>query len=181
MRCRPLRQIFCSFTTSFPRCSVARFPAATLGTFTAVSLHPFPLTQPSSPDQPTKQTCLYQSFSSHSFIPVQTPCTSAHYPLRSPPCTFYYSSLHLSVFSQVVCICCAPSPTSPPLPTQTTLSLGLWIYRMTRRTCSDSILYALFLSLTLPSASRYLPLRSPHVPDVCSVRLLSMRPDTLVE
>lgn len=156
MRCRPLRQVFCSFTTSFPRCSVARFPAATLGTFTVAYLPPLPFPQPPSPDQPTKQsTCLYQSFPSHSFIPVQTPCTSAHYPLRSPPCTFYYSFLHLSVFSQVVCICCAPSsPLFPSsLPTQTTLSLGLWIYRMTRRLCSDSILYA------LSCLSRYPP---PH-------------------
>ena len=72
MRCRSLRQVFCSFTTSFPRCSVARFPAATLGSFTAAYLPPLPLPQPPSPDQPTKQTCLYQSFLSHSFIPVQT-------------------------------------------------------------------------------------------------------------
>ena len=66
MRCRSLRQVFCSFTTSFPRCSVARFPAATLGTFTAEYLPPFPLPQPPLFDQPTKQTCLYQSL----FIPI---------------------------------------------------------------------------------------------------------------
>ena len=55
MRCRPLRQVFCSFTTSFPRCSVARFPAATLGTSTVAYLPLFPLPNLPHPiNQPNK-------------------------------------------------------------------------------------------------------------------------------
>ncbi|KAI5895463.1 uncharacterized protein SCHCODRAFT_02232154 [Schizophyllum commune H4-8] len=164
MRCSSLRQAFCSFTASFPQCSVARVPAATLGAFTAAYLPLFPLTQPPSPD-PTKQTtCLYQLFSSHSFIPVQTPCTSAHYPLRSPRPVLSTTFSIFFVFSQVVCICCAPYFPTPPhadyviswfvdIPDDSKNMLRLYFIRS-------------ILSLTYPSAPRYLPLRSPHVPDV---------------